>query len=449
MVTQRNAVLDPELHRRRRQKVLDQLGGAPLLLRAAPETLRNGDVLYSYRQDSNFHYLTGFDEPESVLLAIPEEKRGKKSHRAILFVRPRDKTREIWDGKRYGTRGAIKTFGVDEAYEIEELHELFSKLSAGWTMLGYGLGADPAFDTHLISHFHGRFTGRPRRNQGMPELRDPRPAIHALRQRKDANEIERMQHAADITADGHILAMRIAKSGMYEYQLQAEMEAEFRRGGSPRNGYDSIVASGNNANTLHYVENDRRMRAGDLVLIDAGAEFGHYSADVTRTFPVGGKFSDPQRAVYQAVLRVQKKCVRAVKPGVPFQKLTKLAIRELTKELIGLGALRGQVDTNIEKETFKEFYMHGLGHWLGMDVHDCGAYETPDGKPLAFEPGMVLTIEPGLYFDTGNRKAPKELRGIGVRIEDDILVTRNGNRNLTEAIPKEIRDVEAVCGNEL
>ncbi|PIE24745.1 MAG: Xaa-Pro aminopeptidase [Planctomycetota bacterium] len=445
MSKHRQIVHDPEIYRARRQKLLDQLGGAPLLLRAAPTQLRNGDVQYSYRQDSNFYYLTGFEEPESVLLAIPELNGRKKSHRTILFVRPKNKEREIWDGARCGTRGAIKDFGAHESYPIEELSERFQALSQDWNQLAHGLGADPQFDAELLGHFSKRFSGRPRRNQGIPQIIDPRPALHAMRCKKDAHEVEIMQVAADITAEGHITAMAVAEPGMYEFELQAEMEAAFRHGGSPRNGYDSILASGNNANTLHYIENKRRMRSGDLVLIDAGAEFGHYSADVTRTFPVNGTFTEAQKAVYSAVLRVQKKCARALKPGMSYKRWTELAARELCKELLGLGALRGRADTAFKKHSYRDFYMHGLGHYLGMDVHDCGAYETPEGKPITFEPGMVLTIEPGLYFATNNKKAPKELRGIGVRIEDNYLVTKDGNRNLTEAIPKEIRDVEALC----
>ena len=435
----------------RQQSILKQLRGAPLLVRSAPEVLRNGDVHYSYRQDSNFKYLTGFDEPESILLAIPKGKgpNGKGRLRTILFVRPRNPAMEVWDGERAGVRGAKKMYGADDAHPIEEFWDVFEEESKDWDMLGYGLGCDPAFDRALVDHFSRRWTGRPRRNQGLPTMVDPRPAIHEQRWIKSPMEIEWLQRASDISVSGHRVAMAIAQPGMYEYEVQAELEAVFRRDGSPRNGYDSIVASGANACTLHYIKNDQKIRRGDLLLIDAGAEYEQYSADITRTFPVARKFSDAQRAVYNVVLRCQKKCIKACKPGTPVRRLLDLSRRELTKGLVELGVLRGRnIKKLVDDEKYKPWYMHGLGHWLGMDVHDVGPYETMAGKSVLMQPGMVTTVEPGLYFQKNDKRVPKELRGIGVRIEDDVLITRGGCRVLSEAAPKEVRDVEKlVTGN--
>ena len=254
-----------------------------------------------------------------------------------------------------------------------------------------------------------------------------------------------MAEAARITGEGHRVAMALARPGMMEYELQAEVEAVFRKNGSPRVGYDSIVAAGANACTLHYIENNNKIRKGDLVLIDAGAEYGHYTADVTRTFPARGSFSEAQKAIYDIVLRTQKRCIKAIKPGLPVSKLMEMSQKDITKGLDRLGLLgRGSLESKWKKRAFARYYMHGLGHWLGMDVHDCGAYQLPDGKPIKLKPGMVTTAEPGIYIPANDKSVPKEFRGIGVRIEDDILVTRSGNRNLTEDIPKEVADVEAL-----
>ncbi len=422
-------------------KVLKRLG-APLLLRAAPEVLRNGDVHHPYRQDSDFRWLTGFDEPEALLLAYADASG--EPHR-ILFVRPRDPLMETWHGRRAGVRGALKDFGASEAFPVGDFWKVLAERTRDFDRLAFPLFQDPEFDRRLFAFFQKRMQGRPRRNRGQPTYIDPRPVLHEFRQIKDPTELETMREAAAITAAGHLAAMALTEPGMHEYQVQAEMEAVFAHGGSPRVGYPSIVASGNNANTLHYVENRRKMRRGDLLLIDAAAEFGHYSADVTRTFPVGGRFSEAQKAVYKIVLRCQKKCVRAVKPGCTFKRLNETARRELTKGLLELGVLEGRLDRLLAKEAYKPWYMHGIGHWLGMDVHDVGPYEDREGRSLPFRPGMVLTVEPGLYFRAGDRRVPKEFRGIGVRIEDDILVTRNGHENLTAEIPKEIREVERAC----
>ncbi|MCA8971372.1 MAG: aminopeptidase P N-terminal domain-containing protein [Planctomycetes bacterium] len=432
------------IHAQRRNRLYKALGGTPLLLRAAPEVLRNGDVHFSYRQDSNFKYLTGFDEPESILVCMPTST-GYETH---YFVRPRDKEREIWDGPRAGTRGAIREYGADHSYPISEFWDVFGKMAGDIDELAYPLGSDPTFDVQVLRHFGARFTGRPRRNQGLPSFVDPRPALHEMRLIKSSEEVDLMRRAAEISAAGHRVAMSIAEPGMYEFEVQAELEAVFRREGSPRNGYDSIVATGKNACTLHYIANNAKIKKGDLLLIDAGAEYGHYTADITRTFPVAGPFSDAQRAVYEVVLRCQKKCVALCKPGTTVKKLLETSWRELTKGLVELGILKGSIDKLVEKKAFRPWYMHGLGHWLGMDVHDVGAYEDRSGKPMQLAPGMVTTIEPGLYFANNDKKVPKEFRGIGVRIEDDVLVTKNGPDVLTSGVPKEVREIEELTSIE-
>ncbi len=431
----------PLTWKERRSRLLGKLK-APLLLRGATQILRNGDVHFSFRQNSDFFYLCGFPEPNSILLAIP----GKSgNHRTILFVPPRNPQREVWDGKREGVRGATRNFGADEAYPIQEFWKVFKEVSQDFDRLAYALGKDAEFDQKLLQLFGQRYLGRPRDNRGIPSMVDPRPFINEMRWIKTPAEIELMQVASDITACGHKVAMALTRPGMFEYEVQAEVEAVFRSEGSPRVGYDSIVASGNNANTLHYVQNNRKMRRGDLLLIDAGAEYGGYSGDVTRTFPVSGSFTEAQKAVYRVVLRCQKKCVRAVRPGYDFARLNKMAQLELTKGLVELGVLKGDYKKLREKEAFKPWYMHGIGHWLGMDVHDVGPYSSKDGKPCSFRPGMVLTVEPGLYLPANDKRVPKEFRGIGIRIEDDVLVTRSGNRVLTADIPKEIAEIEDLC----
>ena len=439
----RDALSDPALHKRRRQRLLDELGDGLLLLPTAPQTLRNGDVHHEYRPGSDFLHLTGFPEPEAMLVAWRTPRGG---HRSVLFVRPRDPAREIWDGKRYGLTGARRSFGVDETREFSSFWRDLPELLSGHARLFCRLGEDPAFDRRLLEVCKAAaFRQRRRQPPQHPTITDPGPAVAALRARKDEAELAALRAAAAATAAGHVAAMRMATPGMHEYEVQAVLEAEFRRHGSPRNGYPSIVASGANACVLHYHENDRRMRAGDLLLIDAGAEVGGHTADVTRTFPVSGRYTPAQAAVYRAVLRAQLAGIRACRVGAPWDTAHKTCIRWLTKGLVELGVLRGKVDALIAKGAFRKWYMHGTSHWLGRDVHDVGAYEDAKGRPERLRAGEVLTVEPGLYFGRGDRQVPSELRGIGVRIEDDVLVTAKGPEVLTVAVPKGLREVEAAC----
>ena len=440
----RDAVHDPALHRRRRQRLLDALGDGLLLLPTAPEQRRNGDVLHEHRPGSDFHFLTGFPEPESVLAAW---RTGRGRHHAVLFVRPRDPAREIWDGPRAGVVGAVRAFGADEAHPIGELWHRLPDLAGAHARVLHRLGADPAFDRRLLDAFAALAQKRRRRQPAAhPAIEDPIPALAAMRLRKDAAELAAMRAAAAVTVAGHVAAMRATRPGMREYEAQATLEAEFRRHGSPRNGYPSIVASGPNACVLHYHENDRRMRAGDLLLIDAGAEVGGCTGDVTRTFPVSGRFTPAQAAVYRVVLRAQLAGIRACRVGAPWNRAHVVCVRELTKGLVALGVLRGDVGRLVEKQAYKPFYMHGTSHWLGRDVHDVGAYDDDRDRPLPLVDGAVLTVEPGLYFGAKDPRAPAALRGIGVRIEDDVLVTRRGPVVLTDAAPKSIDALERLVG---
>ncbi len=439
----RDASPDPVLHRRRRQQLLDRLGDGLLVLPTAPELLRNGDVHCEYRPGSDFHFLTGFGEPEAMLVAW---RLGKGRHRSVLFVRPRDPAREIWDGRRYGVEGARAAFGVDEAREIGSFWRDLPTLLAPHPVLFCRLTVDANFDRRLLETCRAAAFARRRRSPPLhPTITDPGPALAELRLRKDDAELAALRTAAGATAVGHLAAMEAARPGMFEYEVQAVLEAGFRSAGSPRNGYASIVASGPNACVLHYHDNDRRMRAGDLLLIDAGAECGGSTADVTRTFPVSGRFSDPQRRVYEIVLRAQLAGIRACRAGARWDAAHRACLRSLTRGLVELGVLRGDVGTLVAKGACRKWYMHGTSHWLGRDVHDVGAYEGQDGKPEPLPVGAVLTVEPGLYFGRHDRSVPRELRGIGVRIEDDVLVTARGPEVLTAAIPKSVAAIEGSC----
>jgi len=431
---------DPSLHRTRRQRLLNALGDGVLVLPTANTTTRNGDVLHEHRPGSDFHYLTGFPEPESVLVAW---RINQREHHAILFVRERDPDREIWDGPRHGTRGAKSTFGVDEGRVVSDLWRDVAELIPLDARLFYTLSNDPVFDERLMAAFaRARLQHRRTSLPAHPTICDPGPALAEQRLIKDRAELASLRKAAAITVEGHMEAMRATRPGMFEYEAQAALEASFRAGGSPRNGYPSIVASGSNACVLHYHENSRRMRAGDLLLIDAGAEFLGCTADVTRTFPVSGRFTDAQAAVYRVVLRAQAAGIRACKAEARWDSAHRACLRSLTKGLVDLGVLRGDVTRLVKQAAFKPYYMHGTSHWLGRDVHDVGGYQSLQGEVTRMPAGSVLTVEPGLYFGKRDRSVPAELRGIGVRIEDDVLITKQGPEVLTDGAPKSIAAIE-------
>jgi Xaa-Pro aminopeptidase len=436
-----------EVHRTRRQRALDAIGKNTLVLYSPPEAHRTHDLNYRYRPDSDVHYLTGFAEPETVVVLTNDHK----DHKFVMFVRPRDPERETWDGYRAGVEGAKEKYGADEAFPIAEFERRIGDYLNVGTTLYFRFSRDEAFNTRLLNRF--REVRRQRARQGpAPEiLRDTGSVLGELRLRKDAHEIERMRAAADIAAEAHRQAMRVAAPGRYEFEVEAELEYVFRRRGAMGAAYTSIVGSGPNATILHYNANDRLMKDGDLLLVDAGAEYGYYASDITRTYPVNGKFTDPQRTVYELVLAAQKAALETVTPGRRFNEYHDAALRVLVAGLIDLKLLQESVDEAIEKKTYAKFYMHRTGHWLGGDVHDaCGYFtgEEENGMFLykSFEPGHVVTVEPGLYFAPTLEGVPAEFLGIGVRIEDDVLVTDDGNEILTTAAPKEIAEIEAWMG---
>ncbi|MCA9529030.1 MAG: Xaa-Pro aminopeptidase [Myxococcales bacterium] len=423
----------------RRARLAEAMGDGVAIVPAAPVAIRNNDVEHSYRQDSDLYYLTGFEEPESVLVLIAEGG----APRAVLFVRPRDPEREVWDGSRAGVEGAVERFGADEAFPITELSEQLPTLLLDRARVFYRLGRDRAFDERFISAL---VTVRGRARSGViapRELVDLGAVLHEQRLVKGPEELEAMRQAIAISREAHAAAMRAARPGAYEYEVEAAILQAFYAGGSARPAYDSIVGSGPNATVLHYRSNRRRMGDGELLLIDAGCELAYYASDVTRTFPVGGTFSGPQRAIYELVLRAQKASMAEVRPGGTLDVVHDAAVRVLTEGLIELGLIEGDLDAAIEEKRYRPFYMHRTSHWLGMDVHDVGDYYR-DGAPRPLEPGFVLTVEPGLYI-AEDAAVDAQWRGIGVRIEDDVLVTTDGFENLSAAIPKTVDDLEAAA----
>ena len=422
----------------RRKALLDAMGEGVMIIAAPPTFIRNNDVEHEYRQGSDLFYLTGFDEPDSVLVLStvhPEQ-------RAVLFLRPRDPERETWDGPRLGVERAPAALGIDTAFPIRELDERLPNYLENVQRVHYRIGLDRRFDERFLSALDV-VRARARRGGEYPsEIVDPGVLLHEMRIRKGEDEIATMRRAAAITREAHLAAMRMARPGRFEYEVEAELLRSFRAHGSERPAYGSIVGSGPNATILHYRKNDRRMEEGDLVLIDAGAEYGYYASDVTRTFPVSGRFTPAQRAIYDLVLRSQLAAIAAVKPGATLESIHDETVSVLVDGLLELELLRGDKETLISQGEYKKYYMHRTSHWLGMDVHDVGRYHRR-GAPRALEPGFVLTIEPGLYI-APHADVDPSFRGIGVRIEDDILVTVDGHENLTADIPKSASELEAV-----
>ena len=437
---------DAKVHKARRDEVLRRMreiapGGAVAVFPGMPVATRNSDVEHPYRADSDVFFLTGFEEPEAVAVLSTQ---GEKPF--TLFVRPRDKEREIWNGRRAGTEGAMKSFGADQAFEIGRLDDELPRLIGSARTLFYRLGGDdPGFDARIGRTLRS-LRARARAGMNAPlRIEDPGQIVHELRLRKEPLELDTLRKAVELTRKGHVAAMKAGRPGTHEYELQALLEREFRGGGGRGWGYYPIVAAGENATVLHYNDNCAKVRDGDLVLIDAGAESDLYTADVTRTWPASGRFTAPQRAAYQLVLDAADACIAATKPGVTIDGLHDQAVRILTEGMVGLGLLKGDADALIKESAFRRYYMHRTSHWLGLDVHDVGNYRTPDGQPRPLEPGMVFTIEPGLYIAADDDRAPPEFRGIGIRIEDDILVTPQGHESLTREIPRTVADVEAAC----
>jgi Xaa-Pro aminopeptidase len=408
------------------------------IISSARETTRSNDTHYRFRQDSDFYYLTGFEEPEAIAVIAP----GHKEHPYTLFVRPRDPEREVWDGRRAGVEGAQTKYGASAAFAVTEFNEKLNEMLSGVTNLYYRIGnGNPDLDETIITQIR-RMRAMGRRGISPPQaIIDTGSILHEMRLIKSDEEIEIMQRAADIAAEGHREAMKAARPGMMEYEIEALIEYVFRRSGAAAPAYTSIVGGGANATILHYVNNDARLRDGDLLLIDAGAEYRGYASDITRTFPVNGRFTDAQREIYELVLESQVACIEMSRPGVSIDELHQRSVEILTEGMVRLGLLKGETAKLIEEEKYKQFYMHRLGHFLGMDVHDVGRYHVSD-ESRRVEPGMVMTIEPGLYIAPETKDIPEKYLGIGVRIEDDVLVTRDGNRVLSDKAPKQVEEIE-------
>ena len=427
-----------ELQADRRARLGEILGTrAALVLFSPPERLRNGDVHHKFRQDSDILYLTGFEEPGTVVVLRP----GHAQASFVMFVRPRNPSEETWTGRRAGVDGARQTYGATAAYPIEELDVRLPDVVAGVEELHYHIGRDPEVDERMV-RLLATLRGRERRGPHAPvKIIDARLSVHEMRLFKSPAELGIQQRAADITAEAHVAAMRAARPGVHEYEIEALIDYTFRRNGGVGPGYPSIVGGGINATILHYVENNAPLTEGELLLVDAGCEVDGFTADVTRTFPVGGRFSEAQRRVYEAVLEAQLAAIAAARPGTTLEAIHADVVASLTRKMVELGLLTGDVPQLIESGAYKTYYMHRTSHWLGMDVHDVGFYSL-EGAARTLEPGMVLTIEPGLYIAPDESKAPPEYRGIGVRIEDDLVVTAEGNRVLTAATPKSVAEME-------
>ncbi len=432
-----------EIFRKRREHLLRSIGeGAVAILPSAPVSVRSNDVEFVYRQDSDFYYLTGFAEPESVAVLAPGHPEGE----FVMFVLPRDKERETWTGLRAGVEGAMMDYGADKAYVIEEFERVIARYLDKAERLHYPLGLNEKMNEKVLRLVRHAQAMRPRTGSGASAILDPREVIHESRLHKEPDELELMRRAAAISAQAHQRAMREARGGMMEWEVEAIIDFTFRKSGAAGPSYPSIVASAGNAAVLHYITNDREMQTGDLLLIDAGCEYQFYASDITRTFPVGAKFSPLQKSLYEMVLAAQMKAIEAIKPGIRFDDPHNAALRILVDGMRDLGLLHGSAEEIISKGLYRRYYMHRTSHWLGMDVHDVGIYRQGE-QSRVLEPGMVLTVEPGIYIAPDDEEAPESFRGIGIRIEDDVLVTPDGHEVITAATPKKIPDIEALTAD--
>lgn len=432
-----------QFHAANRDRFMEAIGNdAVAIFFSAPEATYSHDVHYVYRQNSYLHYLTGFNEPNSALILAPGHDRP-----IAMFVLPRDLEKEIWNGFRQGVDGAKENFGADAAWTIDELSRVLPDYLANRQHLYFSFGAHESQDRQVFAALNA-VRGRIRNGVRAPRhLHDPGLVLNEMRLFKQPHEVELMQRAGDISAEAHCEAMRKVRPGMFEYEAEGIIEHYFRRHNS-RMAYPAIVGGGLNGTILHYIENNRELKAGELLLIDAGAEYQYYNADITRTFPVDGRFSPAQRAVYEVVLAAQKAAIEQVRPGVRFLDLHAKAVEVITAGLVDLGLLKGSVESLIAEGAHQKFYMHKTGHWLGSDVHDVGDYLDAEGLSRQLEPGMVTTVEPGIYVGPHlSAEVPAEFHHIGIRIEDDILVTATGHHNLTAKVPKEIAEIEALMAS--
>ncbi|MFB2922890.1 aminopeptidase P N-terminal domain-containing protein [Aerosakkonema funiforme] len=425
-------------YRQRREQLMAKIGNGTAIFRSAPMAVMHNDVEYNFRQDSDFYYLTGFNEPEAVAVLAPHHSE----HRFVLFVQPKDPEKEVWTGYRVGVEAAKEQYGADEAYPITELDEKLPKYLEKADRIYYHLGRDEKFNQTIIRHWRRLIATYSKRGTGPVAIEDTNFVLHAMRLSKSPAELELMRKAIAISVEAHDRAREFTQPGRYEYEIQAEIEHIFRLRGGMGPAYPSIVASGANACILHYVENNRQMQDNELLLIDAGCCYGYYNGDITRTFPVGEKFTPEQKAIYDIVLEAQRQAIAQVQPGNPWNQFHDTAVRVLVEGLMDLGILQGNIDEIIKEEKYKPYYMHRTGHWLGLDVHDAGFYKHGEEAWQILQPGQVLTVEPGIYIGPdakpaeGQPEVDDRWRGIGVRIEDNVLVTESGHEVLTAAVPK-------------
>lgn len=432
--------LDPKEYAKRRRQLLNLMRPNSIaIIPSAPTTVRNRDVEHPFRQDSDFYYLSGFAEEFSVIVLISGREQGEY----VLFCQEKIKEQEIWTGRRIGPEAAIETLGCDDAFPISDIDDILPGLIEGKDCVYTNLGISPEFDNRLMSWIND--IKAQVRNGAIPprEFSALDYLLHEMRLVKSPAEIKVMQRATEISADAHTRVMQLVKPGMYEYELEAELMRTFMAAGSRWPAYPSIVGTGENGCILHYTQNTAEIKDGDLILIDAGCELDYYASDITRTFPANGKFSEAQAAMYQLVLDANKAAIEAVKPGANWNSPHEVAVKILTEGLVKYGLLKGDVEELIENEAYRQFYMHKTGHWLGMDVHDVGEYRI-DGQWRILEEGMVLTIEPGLYIAPDDESVEPKWRGIGIRIEDDVVVTKTGHKVLSTGVVKEIADIEAL-----
>jgi Xaa-Pro aminopeptidase len=423
-----------------RQAFMARLDGGVAVLRSGAEIIRNRDTHFRFRPDSDFWYLTGFPEPDAVAVLRP----GADEQRYVLFVRPRDPAQEVWTGRRAGVEGARERFGADAAYPIEALDEQLPRLLRGFESLIYASGLDVDFDRKLMGWIKDTHL-RSRDGVRLPaQISHPGATLHELRLRKTPDEVEALRRCAALTNEAHRAAMSALREGQGEWEIEALVDGSFRKGGGWGPGYPSICAAGANATILHYNTNNERVPKGAMMLLDAGAEAEGYTADVTRCFPSDARFTPPQRELYEVVLDAQLAAIDQVRPGAAFHSVHDVALRRLVEGLVALELLPSGVDAHLESGSYRRYYMHRTSHWLGLDVHDVGSYFTAGRQSRPLEAGMVLTVEPGLYVAADDERAPERFRGLGVRIEDDVLVTPQGHEVLTAAIPKTIADVEAL-----
>jgi len=433
------SITKQEFARRRKALMTMMEPNSIAILPSAKEKSRSRDTEYPFRQDSDFYYLSGFDEPDAVIVLLPEREHGEY----VLFCREKNKEKEIWDGFRAGPEGACKQYGADDAFPIDDIDEILPGLIEGRERVYYAMGKDSEFDRHVMEWVN-RIRAKVRAGATPPgEFLDLDHFLHDMRLYKSAAELRLMKTAAEISAQAHVKAMKTCVPGRFEFELDAEIRYACALKGGRQQAYNTIVGGGANACVLHYVSNEQKLKAGDLVLIDAGCEYEYYASDITRTFPVSGKFTREQKAIYNIVLKAQAAALAKIAPGNHWNEPHDASVRAIVEGLVALGLLKGRVEKLIENEKYKEFYMHRIGHWLGMDVHDVGDYKVGE-EWRVLESGMVMTVEPGIYIAPDNRKVPAKWRGIGVRIEDDVVITKEGCEVLSDGVPKTVAEIESL-----